>query len=44
MLKDLKFAMHTPEPSTEPGSARARVTSYRWQPHCRGLNQTPMAA
>ena len=34
----------TPEPSTEPGSARARVSSYRWQPHCRGLYQTPMAA
>jgi transposase InsO family protein len=34
----------TPEPSTEPGSARARVSSYRGQPHCRGLYQTPMAA
>ena len=34
----------TPEPSTESGSARARVSSYRWQPHCRGLYQTPMAA
>jgi putative transposase len=34
----------TPDPSTEPGSARARVSSYRWQPHCRGLYQTPMAA
>jgi putative transposase len=34
----------TPEPSTEPGSARARVRSYRGQPHCRGLYQTPMAA
>jgi putative transposase len=35
---------HTPEPSTDPGSARAHVSSYRWQPHCRGLYQTPMAA
>jgi transposase InsO family protein len=34
----------TSEPSTESGSARARVNSYRWQPHCRGLYQTPMAA
>jgi putative transposase len=34
----------TPEPSTASGSARPRVNSYRWQPHCRGLYQTPMAA
>jgi hypothetical protein len=34
----------TPEPSTESGSARARVSSYRWQPHCRVPYQTPMAA
>jgi putative transposase len=34
----------TPEPSTDPGCARANVSSYRWQPHCRGLYQTPMAA
>jgi putative transposase len=34
----------TPEPSTDPGCARASVSSYRWQPHCRGLYQTPMAA
>jgi putative transposase len=34
----------TPEPSPNPGCARASVTSYRWQPHCRGLHQTPMAA
>jgi hypothetical protein len=34
----------TPEPSTEPGSVRARVSSYQWQPHCRGLYQTPIAA
>jgi len=31
----------TPEPS---GCARVSVSSYRWQPHCRGLYQTPMAA
>jgi transposase InsO family protein len=34
----------TPEPSTEPGRARVSVRSYRWQLHCRGLYQTPMAA
>jgi putative transposase len=34
----------TPDPSTDPGGGRAHVTSYRWQPHCRGLYQTPMAA
>ena len=34
----------TPEPSTDTGGARASVSSYRWQPHCRGLYQTPMAA
>ena len=34
----------TPEPGTDPGCARANVSSYRWQPHCRGLYQTPMAA
>jgi transposase InsO family protein len=34
----------TPEPSTGTGVARASVTSYRWQPHCRGLYQTPIAA
>jgi putative transposase len=34
----------TPEPSVVAGCARASVTSYRWQPHCRGLYQTPMAA
>jgi transposase InsO family protein len=32
----------TPEPRT--GSARAHVSTYRWQPHCRGLYQTPIAA
>src|SRR5207247_1409871 len=34
----------TPEPSTDTGCARASVSLYRWQPHCRGLYQTPMAA
>ena len=34
----------TPEPSTDTGCARASLSSYRWQPHCRGLYQTPMAA
>jgi hypothetical protein len=34
----------TTEPSTDTGCARASVSSYRWQPHCRGLYQTPMAA
>jgi len=33
-----------PEPSPDAGCARASVSSYRWQPHCRGLYQTPMAA
>jgi putative transposase len=35
---------HTPEPSTDAGGARASVSSYRWQPHCRGPYQTSMAA
>jgi transposase InsO family protein len=34
----------TPEPNPVAGGARASVGSYRWQPHCRGLYQTPMAA
>jgi putative transposase len=34
----------TPDPSTDPARGRANVRSYRWQPHCRGLYQTPMAA
>ena len=34
----------TPESSTDPGGARASISSYRWQPHRRGLYQTPMAA
>ena len=34
----------TPDPSPAEGVARASVRSYRWQSHCRGLYQTPMAA
>ena len=34
----------TPEPSQAAGGAGASVSSYRWQQHCRGLYQTPMAA
>jgi len=34
----------TPEPSSDPGCGRANVSSYRWQLHCRGLYQTPVAA
>jgi hypothetical protein len=34
----------TPDPSTDPGCGRANVSSYRWQLHCHGLYQTPMAA
>ena len=31
-------------PESIPGGARASIRSYRWQPHCRGLYHTPMAA
>jgi putative transposase len=34
----------TPDPITDRGWARAGVSSYRWQPHCRGLYHTPIAA
>ena len=34
----------TPDPNPDAGSARASVSAYRWQPHCGGLYQTPMAA
>jgi putative transposase len=34
----------TPEPGTDSGCGRANVSSYRWQQHCRGLYQTPIAA
>ena len=33
-----------PEPSPDLGYGRANISSYRWQPHCRGLYQTPVAA
>ena len=33
-----------PEPGRASGGPRASFRSYRWQPHCRGLYQTPMAA
>jgi hypothetical protein len=31
-------------PDAGPGRTRASVSSYRWQVHCRGLYQTPIAA
>src|SRR3982074_205797 len=34
----------TPDPSPALGSARANLSSYRWQVHCRGLYQKPLAA
>jgi len=34
----------TPGPGPASGGARASFRSYGWQPHCRGLYQTPMAA
>jgi putative transposase len=34
----------TPDPSPPAGGALASVRSYRWQSHCRGLYQPPMAA
>ena len=33
-----------PEPSLAASGAGASVHSYRWQAHCRGLYQTPIAA
>ena len=33
-----------PELIAEEGGVRARLGSYRWQPHCRDLYLTPMAA
>jgi transposase InsO family protein len=38
------LAGHTPDPSPRSGGAHATLGSYRWQMHCRGLYQTPMAA
>ena len=34
----------TPEPSSDADCPRASVRVYRWQSHCRGLYQTPIAA
>jgi transposase InsO family protein len=34
----------TPEPNRDAGVVQASVSSYRWQAHCRGLYQTPIAA
>ena len=33
-----------PEPSLDAGRSAASFRSYRWQQHCRGLYQTPIAA
>jgi hypothetical protein len=33
-----------PESIADEGGARASIRSYRWQPHCRGLYHTPIAA
>jgi putative transposase len=33
-----------PESIPDRGGARASLRAYRWQAHCRGLYQTPMAA
>src|SRR5262249_41640376 len=38
------LAGRTPAPSADPGRVRATVSSYRWPVHCRGLDQTPIAA
>src|SRR5215510_9971169 len=34
----------TPDSSSEPGRVRANLSLYRWQVHCRGQYQTPIAA
>jgi putative transposase len=34
----------SPESTADEGAPRASLPSYRWQPHCRGLYHTPMAA
>ena len=33
-----------PETIPDESGVRASLVSYRWQPHCRGLYHTPMAA
>ena len=34
----------TPDSSSAPDRVRANLNSYRWEVHCRGLYQTPIAA
>jgi putative transposase len=34
----------TPDASVDPSCARASLSTYQWQRHCRGLYQTPIAA
>jgi putative transposase len=34
----------TPNPNAGADSARVSISNYRWQSHCRGLYQTPIAA
>jgi putative transposase len=34
----------TPDASVDPSCARASLSTYQWQPHCRRLYQTPIAA
>jgi transposase InsO family protein len=34
----------TPDAFVDPSCARARLSTYQWQRHCRGLYQTPIAA
>jgi putative transposase len=38
------LAGRTPDPGPPSGCTQVTVSSYRWQVHCRGLYQTPMAA
>ncbi|MGH9370472.1 MAG: transposase [Vicinamibacterales bacterium] len=38
------LAGRTPTPSADAGCTPASVSSYRWQPHCRGMYQMPIAA
>jgi putative transposase len=33
-----------PIANSDEGRPRASLQSYRWQPHCRGLHHTPIAA
>jgi len=37
-------ALEGQTPIKNPGSKRAELKLYRWQAHCRGLYQTPIAA